>query len=71
MVACFVLSLAITAVPLTPSPSGRGLGWVQTGNIVYRLDRGHRLQILKHRYGGTTYALETRNPDGSTNQADW
>ncbi|MES9854145.1 MAG: hypothetical protein ABW170_20210, partial [Candidatus Thiodiazotropha sp. L084R] len=28
-----------TAVPLTPSPFGRGLGWVQTGNIVYRIDR--------------------------------
>jgi hypothetical protein len=53
-----------------PLPEGEGVGGVQTGNMVYKLDREHRLQILKHRYGGMTYALETRNPDGSTNQAN-
>ncbi len=49
----------------------RGEGeWVQTGNMLYKIDRAHRLQVLMHRYGGYAYALETRKPDGSEDSND-
>ena len=36
----------------------RGGSWVQTGNMIYRLNREHGLHKLSSWQGGTTYAVE-------------
>jgi len=43
---------------IPPLPSGEGRGEVQTGNMIYRLNREHGLHKLSSWQGGTTYAVE-------------
>jgi len=46
---------------LCPPPAGAGGGWVQTGKIVYKTDRGHGLHCTARR---TAYAVESDKQNG-------
>jgi len=48
-----------------PSPRGRGPGWVQTGKIVYRINRAHGLHCIGQEEGAD--AVEGNQCDGPKN----
>src|SRR5258707_15119563 len=53
---------------LSPSPFGRGLGGVQTGNIVYRINRAHGLHCVGQEEGAD--AVEGNQCHGPENSVD-